>query len=488
MEEQKPPAPEMAKAAPKRRALWIAIAVIVVVVIVVAAALLGGLFAGAKPQAIFFVGYPGEGDKLIPTWWNNRAQWPASWLYSEGLLDTSFMGRLKTAGVDVTTIEGTAPVPPMSADYNTSSGLFNAEYQAMFGRAPKLYGPNSYDAMFVLAMAFQKAQTTDTNSSAFKAALRAVSNPPGVAIRPGEWAKALANITAGNDVDYQGASGAINFDQYGEVGSDYEAWSVNASAGINQKLFIPEGTWTTSSVHSATIHASAVPSGPAAAATNLPIGTLFDLTGALKDFGPDQQNGTILAAADVNSAGGITVAGTNYNLQLFHEDDGTNPTTAGSAATKLVTLDSVKALIGATSSGASLAAFAVIAPAGIIEISSSSTSPVFTTSDTTDQFWRTAPSDALQGKAASWYAFTHRGWRTMSILYVDNAYGRGLSSVFAADFRARGGTVLRIVAFPVDPTQVDANSILQTLFTPGAGTAYIPTATWRPTEFVATSR
>ena len=76
----------------------------------------------------------------------------------------------------------------------------------------------------------------------------------------------------------------------------------------------------------------------------------------------------------------------------------------------------------------------------------------------------------------------------MSILYVDNAYGRGLSSVFAADFRARGGTVLRIVAFPVDPTQVDANSILQTLFTPGAGTAYIPTATWRPTEFVAASR
>ena len=84
MEEQKPPAPEMAKAAPKRRALWIAIAVIVVVVIVVAAALLGGLFAGAKPQAIFFVGYPGEGDKLIPTWWNNRAQWPAAWLGLNG--------------------------------------------------------------------------------------------------------------------------------------------------------------------------------------------------------------------------------------------------------------------------------------------------------------------------------------------------------------------------------------------------------------------
>src|SRR5437870_12554785 len=143
MEGQKAPAAGIAKAAPKRRAVWIAIAVIVVVVIVVAAALLGGLFAGANPQAIFFVGYPGEGDKLIPTWWNNRAQWPAAWLNSEGLLETSFIGRPKTAGVDVTTIEGTAPVPPMSSDSNTSSGLFDAESQAMFGRAPKLYGPNS---------------------------------------------------------------------------------------------------------------------------------------------------------------------------------------------------------------------------------------------------------------------------------------------------------------------------------------------------------
>src|SRR5438128_10404362 len=113
MEEQKPRAQEMAKAAPKRRALWIAIAVIVVVVIVVAAALLGGLFAGAKPQAIFFVGYPGEGDKLIPTWWNNRAQWPAAWRYSERLRDTSFIGRLTTAGLDAKPIEGTAPLPPM---------------------------------------------------------------------------------------------------------------------------------------------------------------------------------------------------------------------------------------------------------------------------------------------------------------------------------------------------------------------------------------
>ena len=487
MEEQQAPSAEPKPGPPKRRTLWIAIAVVVVIVVVLLAAVLGGLFAGAKPQAIFFVGYPGEGDKLVPTWWSNRAQWPAQWLYSEGLQDISFMGRLKTAGVDVTSIEGTAPTAPISPDYNTSSGLFNTEYQAAFGRAPKLYGPNSYDAMFTLALAFQKAQTTDTNSSAFKAALRAVANPPGIAIRPGEWAKAAANITNGIDIDYQGASGAINYDQFGEVGSDYEAWSVNASAGINQKLFIPEGSWSTSSVHPAVMKANSLPVAPAAPPTNLPVGTLFDLTGPLKDFGPDQQNGTVLAATDINSAGGITIGTTVYNIQLYHEDDGTDATKAAAAATKLVTVDGVKALIGGTASSASAAAFAVIAPAGIIEITSSSTSPVFTTADTTDQFWRTAPSDALQGKAAGWYAFTQRGWRIMSVLYVDNAYGRGLSGVFAADFKARGGQILRLVPFPEDPAKVDANSILQTLFTPGSA-SYIPIATWRTEEYGPTLR
>src|SRR5437016_4767589 len=133
MEEQSSSSGEAPKPAPKSKALWIAVAVIVVVVVVLLAAVLGGLFTGAKPQAIFFVGYPGEGDKLVPTWSSNKGQWPVQWLYSEGLKDNDFMGRLKTAGVDVSAIEGTAPTAPNSSNYTTASAKYAAEYQAMFG-------------------------------------------------------------------------------------------------------------------------------------------------------------------------------------------------------------------------------------------------------------------------------------------------------------------------------------------------------------------
>ena len=59
----------------------------------------------------------------------------------------------------------------------------------------------------------------------------------------------------------------------------------------------------------------------------------------------------------------------------------------------------------------------------------------------------------------------------MSILYVDNAYGRGLGAVFEDEFEARGGRILRAVPFSENSANVDANSVLQALFAPGAGPA-----------------
>ena len=40
-------------------------------------------------------------------------------------------------------------------------------------------------------------------------------------IRPGEWKKAVAAIAAGEDINYEGASGAIEFDDQGDVAGTY---------------------------------------------------------------------------------------------------------------------------------------------------------------------------------------------------------------------------------------------------------------------------
>ena len=50
------------------------------------------------------------------------------------------------------------------------------------------------------------------------AALRDVATPPGEVVRPGEWAKAKKLLSEGKDVNYEGASGNVDFDENGDVG------------------------------------------------------------------------------------------------------------------------------------------------------------------------------------------------------------------------------------------------------------------------------
>jgi branched-chain amino acid transport system substrate-binding protein len=49
------------------------------------------------------------------------------------------------------------------------------------------------------------------------AALREVASAPGEKVGPGEWAKAKALIAEGKDIDYDGAGGAYDFDDHGDV-------------------------------------------------------------------------------------------------------------------------------------------------------------------------------------------------------------------------------------------------------------------------------
>jgi len=460
--ESAPEAPPTA-APSKGKGMWIGLAVVVIVIVILLGAVFGGLLgppATAKPEAVYHVGYPGDAIKYLPTVWTNRAVWDAKWFFSEGLRDQGFIDQLKATGINVTQIVGTAPTTSQNPAILASATIFNENYTTRFSDSTVgLFASQAYDGIFVMSLAMAKANTTDTSSAAFKQAMRDVSNPPGTTIRPQEWAKAITEISAGRDIDYVGASGAVNFDQYGEVGSDYEVWGVNAAGTIYQKQFIAEGSWAPAPSPAPPVGTrSDVPRHP----TALPIkfGTILSYTGGLGLYGPDIRNGTILAAENINNNGGVW----GGPVTLVHEDDATNPTTGANAATKLITIDNVDAILGSLASSVSQKVYEVAKPAGVAELSPASTSPLFTTLDDVDLFWRTAPSDALQGKAAALYAYRDAGWRKVSVFNINNAYGNGLGDVFASGFAARGGQILRQV--PYEPDKASYDSELTTLFTP----------------------
>ncbi len=116
-------------------------------------------------------------------------------------------------GIDPPAVEGMIGTKPSSPEIPGSTAFKSLAAEA--GLDPtKIYGPEAYDAAFLLALAIEK---NGAKREGLSAAVRAVATPPGEVILPGEWKKAKDIIDGGGDVNYEGASGSVDFDEHGDV-------------------------------------------------------------------------------------------------------------------------------------------------------------------------------------------------------------------------------------------------------------------------------
>ncbi len=77
------------------------------------------------------------------------------------------------------------------------------------------FAAQSYDAAFLLALAIEKNGSAEREG--LSKALRAVATAPGEVILPGQWQKAKALLKAGKEINYEGATGSLEFDKAGDV-------------------------------------------------------------------------------------------------------------------------------------------------------------------------------------------------------------------------------------------------------------------------------
>ncbi|TKJ45662.1 amino acid ABC transporter substrate-binding protein [Candidatus Aerophobetes bacterium Ae_b3b] len=173
------------------------------------------------------------------------------------------------------------------------------------------------------------------------------------------------------------------------------------------------------------------------------IGGLYSLTGALAPFGPPIANGAKLAVDQINEAGGLL----GELLEIVVRDTGTAPAVGRDAAAKLVEIDRVPALVGALSSGVTFAVSSITIANQVVQISPASTSPAITDLDDNDFVYRTCVSDAFQGVVNARQAAELLGFKRASVIYTNNAYGKGLAEVFKKAFEERGGKVLAMVPY-----------------------------------------
>lgn len=183
----------------------------------------------------------------------------------------------------------------------------------------------------------------------------------------------------------------------------------------------------------------------------LTIGTLLPVTGDLSFLGPPEVAGARLALEDINAAGGVL----GVDMVLHEGDSGdTNQDIANPEVDRLIALDA-DAIIGAASSAVSKLVIDKITTNNIIHFSPANTSPDFTTYDDNGLYFRTAPSDLLQGKVLA-DQVAGQGNETVAVLYRQESYGQGLADAFKENFEAAGGTVEPFTAYAVDTENFDA--------------------------------
>jgi branched-chain amino acid transport system substrate-binding protein len=187
----------------------------------------------------------------------------------------------------------------------------------------------------------------------------------------------------------------------------------------------------------ATPTAGQSPAATPSAKGPLKIGLLLSYTGDLSDFGPAHENAARLAVKEINAAGGVL----GQPIEVVTADDATDPSQGVSEATRLINVEHVQVILGALASGVTLpVAESVTGPDHILQISEASTSPALTAAKDNDFLFRTTISDAAQGVVLAKLA-TDLGLKSVCTMYINNAYGQGLSQIFAENFEKDGGTV-----------------------------------------------
>lgn len=188
--------------------------------------------ASEGAEALLLVGYPENGITIIRQALEEGLF--QKFLYTDGLKAPEII-----EAIGAKYLEGSYGTAPQTPSDSPAAQNYLKAYKKRFGEIPpKPYIDTTYDAVYVLALAIQKAGKAD--GKALKAELRNVSNPPGEKVLPGEWAKAVKLLAEGKDIDYVGASGSLNFDENGDVSGSFAHWMIKDGKIETVKVFEPK--------------------------------------------------------------------------------------------------------------------------------------------------------------------------------------------------------------------------------------------------------
>lgn len=186
--------------------------------------------------------------------------------------------------------------------------------------------------------------------------------------------------------------------------------------------------------------------GEKAAGDEIVIGSNFELTGNVAQYGANANNGLKLAIKEANDAGGIN----GKKLKIVEADAKSEAAEAVNAATKLISDDKVIALIGPAVTANVIAESQVATDSKVPIIAPAATNPDVTVENGQVKpfIFRACFIDPQQSEVMAQFAVKELQ-ATKAVIYTDSSsdYSKSLGKIFKEKFEADGGVVVMEEAF-----------------------------------------
>ena len=182
--------------------------------------------------------------------------------------------------------------------------------------------------------------------------------------------------------------------------------------------------------------------GSGLAQDTIKIGFFAPITGPAAADGASAKHAVDLAVKEVNDSGGIR----GKKVELIVYDDRLNPQEAVAIANKLIEKDQVVGVASGSYSGPTRVAAPIFQKAGMPMVAGYAVHPDVTwdpkQKKPNDYCFRNGFLGEIEGAAAAEYAVKNLKAMKMSLIFMDNDFGRAISAGFASHAEKLGATIL----------------------------------------------
>lgn len=177
---------------------------------------------GTDPDMIILVGSPADSAKIMQQAKQNG--YSGGWFVTQDQTNADYV---ELAGADV--VEGIFGLQEAQAE---TEGDLRQEFEDFLGHAPDIFQTNTYDAVNVTTLAMYAAKVNDgeVTRETIEANIDGVANPEEGDEVVTSFEAGKAAIDAGKGIDYQGLSGPVDFDDYGNITAPFEVLQVQEGA------------------------------------------------------------------------------------------------------------------------------------------------------------------------------------------------------------------------------------------------------------------